>query len=53
MAAAEATVEFAQDMQTPSKLSMMRIRRVVLYLLETADVEPLFANQPEPDLVLV
>ena len=46
-------MEFAQDMQTPSKLSMMRLRRVVRYLLETADVGPFFANQPEPNTVLV
>ena len=46
-------MEFAQDMQTPSMLSMMGIRRVVRYLLETGDVGPVFANQPEPDLVLV
>ena len=43
-----ATKELAQDMQMPSKLSMMRLRRVVRYLLGTADVGPFFAYQSEP-----
>ena len=33
-----ATKELAQDMQTPSKLSMLRLRRFVRYLLGAADV---------------
>ena len=36
-----ATKELAQDMQTPSKLSMLRLRRFVRYLLGAADVGPL------------
>ena len=48
-----ATKELAQDMQMPSKLSMMRPRRVVRYLLGTADVGPFFACQSEPNTVLV
>ena len=38
-----ATKELAQDMQTPSKNWMMRLRRMVRYLLEAADVGPFFA----------
>ena len=37
-----ATKELAQDMQTPSMLSMLRLRRFVRYLLGAADVEPFF-----------
>ena len=48
-----ATKELAQDMQMPSKLSMMRLRRVVRYLLGTADVGPFFAYQSEPNTMLV
>ena len=48
-----ATKELAQDMQTPSKLSMLRVRRFVRYLLGAADVGPFFANQDEPNSVLV
>ena len=48
-----ATKELAQDMQMPSKLSMMRLRRVVRYLLGAADVGPFFAYQSEPNTVLV
>ena len=48
-----ATKELAQGMQMPSKLSMMRPRRVVRYLLGTADVGPFFACQSEPNTVLV
>ena len=40
-------------MQMPSKLSMMRLRRVVRYLLGTADVGPFLACQSEPNTVLV
>ena len=47
-----ATKELAQDMQTPSKLSM-RLRRFVRYLLGAADVGPFFAYQDEPSTVLV
>ena len=43
-----ATKGLAQDMQTPSKISMMRLRRVV-----RADVGPFFACQGEPNTVLV
>ena len=42
-----ATRELAQDMQTPSKLSIMRLRRVVRFLLGAADVGPFFAYQGE------
>ena len=45
--------ELAQDMQTPSKLSMLRLRRFVRYLLGAADVGPFFAYQDEPNTVLV
>ena len=48
-----ATKELAQDMQMRSKLSMMRLRRVVRYLLGTADVGPFLAYQSEPNTVLV
>ena len=48
-----ATKELAQDMQTPSKLSMLRLRRFVPYLLGAADVGPFFAYQDEPNTVLV
>ena len=47
------TKELAQDMQTPSKLSMLRLRRFVRYLFGAADVGPFFAYQDEPDTVLV
>ena len=40
-------------MQTPSKLSMLRFRRFVRYLLGAADVGPFFAYQDEPNTVLV
>ena len=43
----------AQDVQTPSKLSMLRLRRFVRYLLGAADVGPFFACQDEPNTVLV
>ena len=45
--------EIGQDMQTPSKLSMLRLRRFVRYLLGAADVRPFFAYQDEPNTVLV
>ena len=48
-----ATRELAQDMQTPSKLSMLRRRRFVWYLLGAADVGQFFAYQDEPNTVLV
>ena len=48
-----ATKELAQDMQTPGKLSMLRLRRFVRYLLGAADVGPFFAYQDEPNTVLV
>ena len=48
-----ATKELAQDIQTPSKLSMLRLRRFVRYLLGAADVGPFFAYQNEPNTVLV
>ena len=48
-----ATKELTQDMQTPSKLSMLRLRRFVRYLLGAADVGPFFAYQDEPNMVLV
>ena len=48
-----ATKELAQDMQTPSMLSMPRLRRFVRYLLGAADVGPFFAYQDEPNAVLV
>ena len=38
-----ATKELAHDMQTPSKLSMLRLRRFVSYLLGAADAGPFFA----------
>ena len=37
-----ATKELAQDLQTPRKLSMLRLRRFVRYLLGAADVGPFF-----------
>ena len=40
-------------MQTPSKLSMLRLWRFVRYLLGAADVGPFFAYQDEPNTVLV
>ena len=48
-----ATMELAQDMQTPSKLSMPRLRRIVRYLLGAADVGTFFAYQDESNAVLV
>ena len=48
-----ATKELAQDMQTPGKLSMLRLRRFVRYLVGAADVGPFFAYQGEPNTVLV
>ena len=48
-----ATKELAQDMQTPSKLSMLRLRRFVRYLLGAADAGPFFVYQDEPNTVLV
>ena len=48
-----ATEELAQDMRTPSKLSMLRLRRFVRYLFGAADVGPFFAYQDEPNTVLV
>ena len=39
-----ATKELAQDMHTPSKLSMLSFRRFVRYLLGAADVGPFFAR---------
>ena len=48
-----ATNELAQDMQTPSKLSVLRLRRFVRYLLGAADVGPFFAYPDEPNTVLV
>ena len=39
-----------QDTQTPSKLSMKRLKRVVL---GTADVGPFFASHSEANTVLV
>ena len=48
-----ATKELAQDMQAPSKLSMLGLRRFVRYLLGAADVGPFFAYQDEPSTVLV
>ena len=46
-----ATKEPAQDMQAPSKLSMLRLRRFVWYLLGAADVAPFSACQDEPSTV--
>ena len=40
-------------MQTPSKLSMLRLRRFVRYLLGAADAGPFFVYQDEPNTVLV
>ena len=48
-----ATKGLTQDMQTPSKLSMLRLRRFVKYLLGAADVGPFFAYQDEPNTVVV
>ena len=48
-----ATKELAQDVQTPSQLSMPRLRRFVRYLLGGADVGPFFAYQDESNTVLV
>ena len=48
-----ATKELAQDMQMPSKFSILRLRRFVRYLLGAADVGPFFAYQDEPNTVLV
>ena len=47
-----ATKELAQDMQTPSKISMIRLRRMVRYPLGAADVGPFCAYQSEPSTVL-
>ena len=46
-----ATKELAQDMQTPGKLSMLRLRRFVRYLLGAADEGSFFAYQDEPNTV--
>ena len=43
-----ATKELAQDMQTPSMLSTLRLRRFASYLVGPADVSPLFAYSDEP-----
>ena len=48
-----ATKELAQDMQTPSKLSMLRLRRFVRYLLGAADEGPFLSYQDEQNTVLV
>ena len=48
-----ASKELAQDMKTPSKISMLRVRRMVRYLLGAADVGPFFAYQSEPSTILV
>ena len=48
-----ATKELAQAVQTPSRLSMLRLRRFVRYLLGAAGVGPFFACQDEPNTVLV
>ena len=40
-----ATKELAQDMQTPIKWSMLRLRLFVRYLLGAADLGPFFAYQ--------
>ena len=43
----------SQDMQTPSELSMLRLRRFVRYLFGAADAGPFFAYEDEPNTVLV
>ena len=48
-----ATKELAQGLQTRSKVSMLRLRRFVRYLLGAADVGPFFAYQDDPNTVLV
>ena len=43
-----ATKELAQDMQTSSMLSTLRLRRFVWYLVGAAGVRPFFAYLDEP-----
>ena len=44
-----ATKEVAQDVQTPSKLSMLSLRRFVRFLFGVADVGPFIAYQDDPN----
>ena len=48
-----ATKELAQDMQTLSMLSTLRLRRFAWYLVGAADVSPFFAYSDEPGTMLV
>ena len=48
-----ATKELAQDMQTRSMLSTLRLRRSAWYLVGAADVSPFFAYPDEPGMMLV
>ena len=47
-----ATKELAQDMQTRSMLSTLRLRRSAWYLVGAADVSPFFAYSDEPGTML-
>ena len=48
-----ATKELAQDMQTSSMLSTLRLGRFVWYLVGAADVSPFFAYSDEPGTMSV
>ena len=48
-----ATKELAQDVQTPSMLSTLRLRRFAWYLVGGADVSPFLAHTDEPGTMLV
>ena len=48
-----ATKELAQDMQTLSMLSALRLRRSAWYLVGAADVSPFFAYSDGPGTMLV
>ena len=48
-----ATKELALDVQTPSMLSTLRLRRFAWYLVGGADVSPFFAYTDEPGTMLV
>ena len=48
-----ATKELTHDVQTPSMLSMLRLRRFVRYLLGAADLSPFFVCSDEPGALSV
>ena len=48
-----ATKELAQDMQTLSMLSTLKLRRFAWYLIGAADVSPFFAYSDELSTMLV